>query len=71
MRLMRPEAFRETYFDKTTQPDLRTIRNWVRIGELPGEVINGYAYVDADAWERRCGDRNISLADFRNHGPGR
>ena len=66
MRLMRPEQFRKTYFDESAAPDLRTIRSWIRNGELPGEIINGNAFVDADAWERRCRVTRVGLSDLRH-----
>jgi hypothetical protein len=63
---MKPEVFRKTYFDESAQPDLRTIRSWVRSGELPGEIINGNAFIDADEWERQCQARRTLLSDFRD-----
>jgi len=40
---------RET-FEMGSRPSLETVKEWIEAGEVPGRVINGSAYVDADAF---------------------
>ncbi len=38
------------------RPTVRTVREWVRTGELPGQVIGRRIYVDNDAVQKRTGN---------------
>jgi hypothetical protein len=56
VRLIKAKTFADRYFDREDRPDERTVREWVRRGELPGKLINDrLVYVDADEWERTFG----------------
>ncbi len=45
---MKISEYRTKYFAEGSHPSLTTIRKWVDIGEVYGEVINGHYYVDPD-----------------------
>lgn len=66
MRLMDPETFVHRYFDPECLPDLRSVRQSVEDGLIPGRVLGEGKrrryWIDADAWERAPATGN-ELAD--------
>lgn len=40
---------RET-FELGSRPSLATVKQWIEADEVPGRIINGAVYVDADAF---------------------
>lgn len=60
MRLIKAKTFANRYFDPEDRPDERTVRDWVRRGEVAGRLAGRLVYVDADAWEAETGN---ALAD--------
>ena len=56
MRLVLAETFAGRHFDPKDAPDLRTIRDWVRLGKLPGREIGRRTYVDEEAFLRSTGN---------------
>lgn len=36
-------------FEKGSRPKVEMVKQWVEAGEIPGQLIAGYVYVDADA----------------------
>lgn len=60
MKLATVPEFRARCFTEESRPDPRTVRRWVREGEIPGRVIGGITYVDLDAWANTTGNE---LAD--------
>jgi hypothetical protein len=52
VRLVLAETFAGRHFDPKDAPDLRTVREWVRLGKLPGREIGRRTYVDEEAFLR-------------------
>jgi hypothetical protein len=48
MKLMKATRFRTRYFEKGSQPDMKTIKKWIDDGEVPGQVMGAIYYVDLD-----------------------
>lgn len=48
MKLMKATKFRLEYFDKGSEPDIKTVKRLIDDGELPGKRIGTIYYVDLD-----------------------
>lgn len=48
MKLMKATQFRTKYFEKGSEPDMKTIKRCIEDGELPGQRIGTIYYVDLD-----------------------
>ena len=57
---VRAETFVLRHFDPKDAPDLRTVRDWVRTGKLPGRDFGRRTYVDEEAFLNSTGN---ALAD--------
>ena len=60
MRLVLAKTWIQRHFDAADAPDERTVREWVRRGEIPGREIGRRTYVDDEAFARSTGN---ALAD--------
>jgi hypothetical protein len=49
-RLIKLIAFRQRYFEPGQAPGLRTLRDAIATGELPGAKVGGVYYVDLNRW---------------------
>lgn len=56
MRLVLAETFVERHFDPKDAPDLRTVREWVRSGVLPGRELGRRVFVDEEAFLASTGN---------------
>ena len=52
MKLMKATQFRQRYFEKGSEPDMKTLKKCIDEGELPGKRIGTIYYVDLDRLER-------------------
>lgn len=50
MKLILAKTFIERYFDPADAPDERTVRSWVRKGELDGKEIGSRLYINEAAF---------------------
>jgi hypothetical protein len=50
MRLVRATAWVKETFELGSRPKKDTVVTWIRTGEVPGRLIGGVAYVDADGF---------------------
>ena len=48
MQLMRVKAWISSTFAEGSRPTTTTVNKWIERGEIPGRVIAGVAYVDAN-----------------------
>lgn len=48
MKLMKATKFQTAYFEKGSEPDMKTLKKWIEEGELPGQRIGTIYYVDVD-----------------------
>lgn len=60
MRLVLARTWIGRHFDEGDAPDERTVRDWVRRGEIPGREIGRRTYVDDEAFTQSTGN---ALAD--------
>lgn len=60
MRLLLADTWAARRFDPKDAPDARTVRAWVRKGEVPGREIGRRVYVDDEAF---CASTGNSLTD--------
>ncbi len=60
MLLIRSEEYRMNHFSSASRPNLRTIRNWVQKGTLPGKKQGKYYFVDMEKLDVLTGQK---LAD--------
>jgi hypothetical protein len=51
MKLMKIDRFRSSFFEPGSAPDPRTVLSWVKSGAVPGKVIGGRCFIDAEKWE--------------------
>ena len=52
MKMVRAKEFIEEYFDESSRPTMKTVREWVRLKHVPGQMIGSKrtVYVDVDAF---------------------
>ena len=48
MKLMKATQFRTRYFEKGSEPDMKTLKKCIDEGELTGQRIGTIYYVDLD-----------------------
>lgn len=60
MRLVLARTWINRHFDPADAPDERTVRSWVRNGQVRGREIGRRVYVDDEAFQRTTGN---ALAD--------
>lgn len=60
MRLVLARTWIERHFDPSDAPDERTVRSWVRNGQVRGREIGRRVYIDDDAFIESTGN---ALAD--------
>lgn len=60
MRLLLADTWVSRRFDPNDAPDTRTVRAWVRQGQIPGREIGRRVYVDDEAF---CDSTGNALAD--------
>lgn len=48
MKLMKATQFRTRYFEKGSEPDIKTLKKWIDDGDIPGKVMGSIYYVDLD-----------------------
>jgi hypothetical protein len=48
MRLMRATAWIRSTFEEGSRPTTKTVAKWVAGGNVPGTLIDGVAFIDAD-----------------------
>ncbi len=60
MKLISVNAFRKLFFLEGSEPDPRTVRNWVDTGTLPGRSIGSSYYVDVEAFEQPASENDSS-----------
>jgi len=48
MKLIKASQFRARYFEKGSEPDIKTLKKWIDDGEIPGKVMGSIYYVDLD-----------------------
>ena len=60
MLFIRIEEYRMNHFTSASRPSLRTIRNWVQNGALPGKKQGKYYFVDMEKLQVLTGQK---LAD--------
>ena len=48
MRLVRATAWIKATFEEGSRPSKDTVAKWIRSGEIPGRLLGGSAYIDAD-----------------------
>lgn len=51
MKLMKATQFRKRYFEKGSEPDMKTVKGWIEEGRLPGRQLGSIYYVDVDRLE--------------------
>lgn len=56
MRLVLADTWVARRFDPKDAPDARTVRSWVREGQIPGREIGRRVYVDDEAFSDSSGD---------------
>lgn len=55
-RYIDAQTLAERYFDPSCRPDHRTIRSWVRNGDIEGKEIGRKVYIDEVAFVASTGD---------------
>ena len=50
MRLVKATAWVKETFELGSRPKKDTVVSWIKTGEVPGRLIGGIAYVDADGF---------------------
>jgi len=48
VKLMKATQFRTRYFEKGSEPDIKTLKKWIDDGDIPGKVMGSIYYVDLD-----------------------
>jgi len=48
MKLMKATQFRKRYFEKGSEPDMKTLKGWIDEGRIPGQQLGTIYYVDLD-----------------------
>ncbi len=48
MKLMKATQFRTRYFEKGSEPDMKTLKKLIDEGELPGQQFGTIYYIDLD-----------------------
>jgi hypothetical protein len=48
MRLIRATAWIKSTFEEGSRPSKDTVAKWIKKGEVPGRLLGGAAYIDAD-----------------------
>lgn len=48
MKLIKATQFRTRYFEKGSEPDMKTVKRLIDDGELPGQRFGTIYYVDLD-----------------------
>lgn len=48
MKLIKATQFRTRYFEKGSEPDIKTLKKWIDDGDIPGKVMGSIYYVDLD-----------------------
>ncbi|SOB76129.1 hypothetical protein SAMN04488490_1805 [Marinobacter sp. LV10R510-11A] len=48
MKLMKATQFRIRYFEKGSEPDMKTLKKLIEEGDLPGQKMGTIYYVDLD-----------------------
>lgn len=56
MKLILSRTFVARYFDQADAPDERTVRAWVRRGELEGKEIGKLVYINEAAFLTKTGN---------------
>jgi hypothetical protein len=49
-KLIKATQFRTRYFEKGSEPDIKTVKRWIDEGDVPGEVMGATYYVDLNRW---------------------
>jgi len=48
MKLIKATKFRTKFFERGSEPDIKTLKRYIDDGELPGQRIGTIYYVDLD-----------------------
>lgn len=48
MKLIKATQFRTRYFEKGSEPDMKTLKRLIDEGELPGQKFGTIYYIDLD-----------------------